>query len=279
MNTDSYYEIGHSHTICEDYAISGKINEHLVYAIVSDGCSASPAVDVGARILAHAAKEYFCTRYSDSECLGNADSKVVGVSIVNIAAQHAKMLSLPLGALDCTLLIVLWSKTDSHVFIYGDGCCMVKRYNGDIWYHTVEFPSGAPLYLSYALSPEREKLYNVEYGRELEAKWFLYKSEEDEWTLMDRSAQPETALSTYCPFPREEMECVMVASDGIKTYENPDNEELPIKYIVKEFTAYKQYKGQFVERRMKKLRKDFRKLGIDHYDDVSIAAIHTQDEA
>lgn len=62
MNSDCYFEIGHSHTICQDYALTGKINDVLSYAIISDGCSSSPLVDVGARLLAHSAKEYLITR-------------------------------------------------------------------------------------------------------------------------------------------------------------------------------------------------------------------------
>ena len=63
MNEDCYFEIGHSHTICEDYALTGKINENLSYAIVCDGCSASDTVDLGARILAHTAREYLISYY------------------------------------------------------------------------------------------------------------------------------------------------------------------------------------------------------------------------
>ena len=55
MNADCYYEIGYSHTVCEDYALAGKINNDISFAIVCDGCSASPHVDVGARILTYAA--------------------------------------------------------------------------------------------------------------------------------------------------------------------------------------------------------------------------------
>ncbi len=53
MNTDCFYSIGHSHKVCEDYALSGTIGDTLAYAVVCDGCSSSKQVDVGARLLAH----------------------------------------------------------------------------------------------------------------------------------------------------------------------------------------------------------------------------------
>ena len=67
MNTDCYYEIGHSHIFCEDYALAGIVN-NIGYAIVSDGCSSSDNVDVGARVLAHIAKVFL-----RNLCLCNAD--------------------------------------------------------------------------------------------------------------------------------------------------------------------------------------------------------------
>ena len=56
MNADHYYTIGNSHSVCQDYAISGLV-ENGAYAILSDGCSSSPDVDVGARMLSLSAKE------------------------------------------------------------------------------------------------------------------------------------------------------------------------------------------------------------------------------
>ena len=64
MNTDFYCEIGDSHVACEDYALAGKINDNISYAIVADGCSSSPNVDVGARVLAHAALDYLTSQFS-----------------------------------------------------------------------------------------------------------------------------------------------------------------------------------------------------------------------
>ena len=56
MNADYYIEKGQSHDFCEDFALAGKIGESA-YAILSDGCSSSEHVDLGARLLVHAAKD------------------------------------------------------------------------------------------------------------------------------------------------------------------------------------------------------------------------------
>ena len=58
MYTDSYFKIGKSHKVCEDYARAKEIphpylaKEKLPYAVVSDGCSGSEDTDFGSRLMA-----------------------------------------------------------------------------------------------------------------------------------------------------------------------------------------------------------------------------------
>ena len=57
MNTGSFFTIGSTHLVCEDYALHGKD-----YVILSDGCSngGGPRIhtDWGSRILCKAAEEH-----------------------------------------------------------------------------------------------------------------------------------------------------------------------------------------------------------------------------
>ena len=56
MTGDAIFVQGHSHTICQDYAIAEVakyMSQDYGAAIVCDGCSASPKSEVGASILAH----------------------------------------------------------------------------------------------------------------------------------------------------------------------------------------------------------------------------------
>ena len=47
---DSFFTIGYPHVNqgipCQDYAVSGVMGD-VAYGIVSDGCSSSPATDIG----------------------------------------------------------------------------------------------------------------------------------------------------------------------------------------------------------------------------------------
>jgi len=65
MNADSYFEIGSTHLVCQDYALSG-LYKDMCYGIVSDGCSSAENSEIGAQILCHGA------RYSSLKDMINA---------------------------------------------------------------------------------------------------------------------------------------------------------------------------------------------------------------
>jgi hypothetical protein len=280
VNEDCYFEIGHSHTICEDYALTGKINDCLSYAIVCDGCSSSDIVDVGARILAHCAKEYLCAFYSQCKEIPNdIDAYVLGLSIVTRAAPHVKVLMLPNTSLDATLIITLASKGRTVTYFYGDGCLLYKE-NGVISYKEVNFPSGAPFYLSYLLDPERESIYHSQIG--LEAVKIHYKVKGEELIEAEqeklKDLPPEIFYKNIMINGAVDVEWVITMSDGIKTYQTKDEfgiqKESPFIDSIKSLSNYKGFAGKFVERRMRRMKKDCEKQGITHYDDISVATIY-----
>ncbi len=55
METNSFYQIGKEHKVCEDYASCGI--EPFPYAILSDGCSTGKNTDIGSRILVSITKK------------------------------------------------------------------------------------------------------------------------------------------------------------------------------------------------------------------------------
>lgn len=279
MNQDCYFEIGHSHTICEDYALAGEINDKLSYAIVCDGCSSSDNVDVGARILAHSAKEYLCSRYANyNDIPDNLDAHEIGLSIITRAVPHIKVLMLPNTSLDATLIISLASEDKITTFFYGDGA-MAYKCTDDIYYQEVEFPSGAPFYLSYLLDPSRENGYLTQLGRKAIVKY--YQLQEDGLNqigekILDDLETPEFFKELAGGSCDSEWTAIM--SDGIQTYQTTDEfgiqHDCPVEDAIKKVSAYKGFKGKFVERRMKRMRKNCEKEGITHYDDISIATIY-----
>ena len=53
------------------------------------------------------------------------------------------------------------------------------------------------------------------------------------------------------------------------------NENLDHLDIIRNLVDFKSFTGEFMERRLNKVLKTYSKLGINHYDDLSVGAIYT----
>jgi len=278
MNTDFYYEIGHSHIVCEDYALAGQIHSGLTFAIVSDGCSSSRDVDVGARVLSHCAKEFVLNSYAKNpQPLENLKASEFFVPIIASANDIMNKLMLEKFCLDCTLLLALSNGKETRVFAYGDGCIVVKRKNGSVEYTRIEYDAGAPYYLSYSLDERRKNCYFVQYPQK----------------VIVHDGKIESGVAIENPFPRHhevngvwdtttwtftDLDFITLISDGIMTYEKVQNgksgDKIPLGRVINDISSYKNFSGQFVERRMNRFKKDCQKENIGHYDDIGVATIY-----
>jgi hypothetical protein len=286
MKSDNYFEIGTSHEICQDYAISGAINDNISYAIVADGCTMSHKdcgqVDLGARILAHSAKDVL-KRIWEKETQAKtesleATSKFLRERSIIMTRMIERQLDLPPLFADCTLLVAIADNMgNAHSFIYGDGSVFVRLRHGYEEIVDITFLSGAPLYLSYQTDPARKQGYMAEFG---ECPVII-----DRYVLRDEELYKKNAFQIDAKDPLiydkaisswEGVELISVTSDGANSYlKHEEGEYNPVPYlsIMNEFNAFKNKKGVFVQRRMKAMGKSHKKEGIIHYDDISIAAI------
>lgn len=274
MNADSFFTIGSSHQICEDYALSGGKGDGS-FAVMSDGCSGSPRTDFGARFLALAMEQILSQeKFSDEEI---SQMHMLGLSIAELMVIPT---GLPIACLDATLGYVFADGDYIRAFLSGDGAIAARKKNGDHWCAIVDYPSGAPPYLSYSLSEERTQLYlEATNGCEFTIK--AYESDGDK--MGNTSTVEESGMhSHFFMFPREEYDLVMVMSDGVSSFQRPKNsettryfEEVHPAEIIEELLAVKSAKGDFIKRRCKRVMKNLcLKAGWKHIDDFSVAAIH-----
>src|SRR5512137_2901414 len=153
MNANSTFSIGKDHIVCEDYALASA-SPNITYAIVSDGCSASPDVDFGARCLAMSAKREIRLNASFLDFNGK-----------NVVANAQRVIDtfpyLSPQFLDATLLVAgVNNQTKAlTVYLYGDGVMVVRNKEGVGAFH-IQLSSGAPDYLSYHLDPVRKQAYD-----------------------------------------------------------------------------------------------------------------------
>jgi hypothetical protein len=285
MNADSYFEIGHSHKICEDYTLSG-VCEDLAYAIVSDGCSASKDSDVGARLLAHISRDAILYLYKrkllyDFVFLSSAFKTTFEEIIIKKCLEVRDTLRLSYNIFDATLLIAIGINGQKIMFSWGDGYFITKRPSGNIDVIMLTFESNAPYYLSYEMSTEKHEGYKEVYTSQPLIKKLLRIHKDNSITLLDTEIITNVMQRSYYHVSNSETDQLIVASDGLGTFEEDPSKcagLAPRKYsaleIISQIVAYKNPVGEFVTRRMNKFKKDNESLNVIHQDDLSCSAIN-----
>jgi len=287
--------MGNSHSVCEDYALSGKINDHIHYVIVCDGCSSSDNVDVGARIIAHSTKEFLKMNYKSVSKI-NDTGNIVRIALQNYILSCAfvagKQMGLNSNFLDSTLVVAISDGIITRSFIFGDGGVIVRNVSGAISYYRMEFNSGAPFYISYLLDKPRREAYIEEYGSE-------YVFEKYTETFLGVNSENTTRIHDidYNNFPypcyescTDDIQSISVVSDGIHSFLDINtsfptsaspSQDVDYMEMVDKFTAFKNFKGEFVKRRLKKIETECKRIDRTHFDDISISSIYmveNQDE-
>jgi len=290
MNTDSYFEIGSVHQICQDYAFSGSSLDGIYsYAAISDGCSASGKshpVDVGARLLVHS---YISKLFMNKGNLFPDDSLInfslqtresyirhILYSIAEFAVQdaHHQIFGFDKQVLDCTLVSLISNGKCLYYSICGDGCVVILGRKAATVID-VEFPSGAPFYLSYTMDDDRRKRYTEEFGNKkiVTTKTYDLDTGEEIESIYAEVAFDNKITGVLfgdgCPV------AAIAISDGYKTFNN-ESERVSTKEeeVLKNIYSYKNFNGEFVKRRMLSYKKRCHNDGVVHYDDLSVAAIY-----
>ena len=288
--TDSYYEIGSSHEVCQDYAATC-VRKDMAIAAISDGCSASHKIcgqtDVGARA-------YVCSLLSQNMacCLNllatDTPSKEEIADIIgNRAFLNADTVRVNLGlspyALDATLGVALFYKDRVIVIAYGDLDFVVKTSNIDapVMYNIV-YESGAPYYLTYDYDTNRGLAYREEFGKFKVRLLRTYMGNQS--SLNCENSVKELGSSPYewrknSVFEFKSAEWIALFTDGLRSFQKqvdkaPGLIDVSSLVIANHLTSFKNFKGCYVIRRMNMFRKRIMMPDrLLHYDDLGIAAI------
>jgi hypothetical protein len=261
MNANSTFHIGHDHLICEDYALAG-MSAGLSYAVVCDGCSASPEVDFGARILAMSAKRaILITRENEPNRFGE-------IIIQNAERIWDVLPHLHKQALDCTVLTTWVEENKLTARLFGDGVFIHKSGN-DIYAINMHLTSGAPDYLSYHLDPQRLAMYKAMKANVKIIETFeIIDGNRNSTSGVTDPLVPITLKRDVKPG-----DIVAVISDGINSFRKSDSTEIDWIDLIEEFIGFKNTEGEFAIRRLAAFKRKCLKEGTTHYDDISIAAI------
>lgn len=266
MISDSFYRIGSSHRECQDYAIHGKI-EKQNFAIISDGCSSAPYTDIGARLLSHNLKSLLPIKKIEY-----AEDMIEIFDAVAYASQkNCSTLNLPLDSLSATLILLFNDEMCYRVGMVGDGSIIAKRNDGIIEITELVFSSNAPCYLRYCLEPEMLENYFRIFNKEFVENTYFIKNADIEFNTTKYTLEDSPAF-VYKMFFVSEYEWVAIASDGLSSFTNGAN-HIDLENVASEIFEFKNFNGEFLNRRCNKALKNFSRKNWSHYDDLSIAAI------
>lgn len=265
---DSYYTIGKLHLYCEDYVYRGW--EPFPYAILADGCSASPNSDVGARLLALNARRalpQFALAVGD-KARRDALHWRLGRRIARRAARQVRELGLSPEVLDATLLVAWSDGATVHVHLYGDGCIVTRRSDGGVAAIRVEYAENAPYYLSYLLDSERCALYREAVGDPSTAQTVAYLNETGVSTRRERCDAPTAFDFSLASFP-----AVAVATDGLDSFLNVETgERVDLLETTRAVLDFSGYQGAFVKDRLQKVLIEFGRRRLFNLDDIGLSA-------
>lgn len=281
LRIDSYFTNGKVNKVCQDYVIHGETP--VPHVILCDGCSSSKFTDVGARILAHSAKEALVTLKPWTPLMYNETEEEIWDNFGQAAIIYSKRaidnLGLPNESLDATLMVMFYVKEHNHLkcFTYGDGSITILKNNEPCTIYDYSFEGNAPYYLTYRIDSERRKLY------EQFSKEFNYTTQKQHIIFMDGRSYPFckgcrlfNAKNTLTIQLKDSdgFNGALLSSDGISSFANFENaDRISIKDIVTEFTAFKNFNGEFIKRRIKRAMEDLSKVQIHNTDDISVGGI------
>jgi len=236
-NTDSFFTIGSTHKVCEDYSSNGVING-VYYAIVSDGCSSSKNTDIGARLLTLCATQVI---RENGICfnVGNFEELLLGK-----LRSSMLLLNLPSTVFDATLIVAMATESMGVVYSWGDGVISI-----DGIHHDIQYSSNAPYYLSYKLDPNRDAAYEKQLCQ----------------GFTKSIGEIRTPIALYAEYPQK----IVVMSDGIQQFFKGND----IVDMVDEAVSFPSIRGVFLQKKLNLLKRFLVTNGIHHKDDFSMAAI------
>ena len=263
---DNIFVQGDGHSVCEDYSWSGLIKDEYPCIIISDGCSGSVHTDIGARIMVRSL--IASLNIAD---LSRPLHKIKEQIDLFLTAKIDKMrdaMELPIESLDATVRMVMLLDNKLLMFNYGDGYTVFRNHTTNetnIFY--VDYPFNAPYYFNYTMYDRLSDKYIDKYkdipldesGEKVSVKDHVEKSE-FHWSIIDINDLDNGEWT------------VSVMSDGVETFYK-GNDNFKAMDVVSDITDFKNFRGEFVQRKVGMYLSRHAKNNVEHYDDISVASM------
>lgn len=278
MNSDSFFTIGSTHKVCQDYVIHSPINVPQ-YVILSDGCSSAVDSDFGSRILCKSLQSLIYNEKHNIESMLD--------SVIRSAHSFAKSMLLNDDSLCATLV---FARIEPYregkafkTYTIGDSMIAAKhKFRNQIEFIEYKFASGAPYYLRYEIDNMKEQ-YFQKFGNEVSRRSFSIDNDYSVGQLISVAEEKKLNFDKIYfeeAFSLEDYDWVAVMSDGATSFQkltadSTTKQNIPVGPMdaLYETLSFKGYFGEFVQRRCQKAFKQFKEKNIHNYDDFSIGVI------
>ena len=297
MKIDSAFQIGKTHDICQDFALTSRNDSPLTYTVVSDGCSSSLDTDIGSRILACSTTQQLEHIVHQTDNL-NSFNPEVGI----VQACHVcDALNLSSRAADATLLIAAVINGRTQIRVLGDGTIAIGTKDGEIVVIDFAYPGGYPFYMSYLPQCSKEfSNWDSKYSqcditvsiikKDGIDKFDSFTGDNDFFT---NSADKPSLLILGSTYDKritigdyfDKVQWVALMSDGIHSFYEAKNlgtsivnDDIDYIDVIQEVLNFKNFNGKFMQRRLNRFLKFCAKNNWYHADDISFGTIYFGDK-
>lgn len=269
IHVDSYFTIGHSHDVCQDYAAHASWGDRHVF-MVADGCSSAPDTDFGSRLLCKAALNSIRMMTCFPESIDQKFHDDFRNMCIFPAYVQLKSLGMELNSLMSTLLVGISDGKMIHMLMYGDGYTLVKSKTG-FCIGRMMFPNSSPFYPAYCInSNERNRYMSIVGGRDNNQTEYTLWSPIESMTWNNKLDDP-----LFTSYHVADLEYVMVATDGFGSFMNMEKgEQIDDFNLMHTQLTLKNHAGAFIKRRMKAFKRSLVGTSIRHDDDIGVAGIY-----
>jgi len=281
MKTGSFFTIGTTHEVCEDYALHGEN-----YVILSDGCSNGGGnrihTDWGSRLLCKAAEQHLDLLPEDRQAFNNR-------CISTALTQVSSIPSLPNECLTATLMVAVAKGDGVFIHMVGDGVFGAKFKDGSMSITEVSFESSAPYYLRYELNKQDREGYLAKFGNKATRTTWGAWGDDNEAVGVTENVDITEFPYFGTSYNLEDVEFAFIASDGASSFYQPSitgttkqNIKIHTLSVLELLLDFKNFGNGFVERQAHWTLKtnrpgSFGKLDWHNGDDISMGAIYCGD--
>ncbi|HEU4509242.1 MAG TPA: hypothetical protein VFR78_13430, partial [Pyrinomonadaceae bacterium] len=182
-------------------------------------------------------------------------------------------------SVDATLISAHVMEDKFVVACSGDGVIVLESHTGVLDVYQISSPSGYPFYPAYVHQPPRLADL-VDNGRSRKHVRHSRRSAAGGSFKLFHEATSDS-LTEVLNLKASDYKYVAIASDGIHSFFHTQQstngkrvEPVSLIETLDVFWSFKNSQGAFVERRMKRFKKDAEAKGWQHADDLSIGVIH-----